>query len=138
MPPTRSLDPKIVAHYEDNHHRGTAHSGGLGLMSQPTQCATLRSGEGMLRLPFEPLALPRARPPLPQVHRLVADHRRRAVVVVSVRRIVVADAVGELGGGVTSLPSSVVVANRRTVMSGPLAARGRSHRPRGLIRRNTW
>ena len=85
--------------------------------------------------PFEPLALRRAWPPLPEVHRLVADQQHRAVVVVSVRRIVVADAVDELDGGVASLPSGLVVANRRTVMSGPHAARCRPHRPRGLNRR---
>ena len=59
-------------------------------------------------------------------------------VVVSVRRIVVAGAVDELVGGVASLPGGLVVANRRTVMSGPYAARGRLHRPRGLSRRGTW
>ena len=68
------------------------------------------------------------------MHRLVADHRRRAVVVVSVRRIVVADAVVELDGGVASLPGGLVVANRGTVMSGPRATRRRPHRPRGLNR----
>ena len=70
---------------------------------------------GEAPLPFEPLAAGRARPPLPEVHRLVADYLHRAVVVVSVRRIVVADAVDELDGGVASLPSGLVVANRRTV-----------------------
>ena len=85
--------------------------------------------------PFEPLALRRAWPPLLEVHRLVADHLRRAVVVVSVRRIVVADAVVELDGGIASLPGGLVVANRRTVMSGPRSTRRRAHRPRGLNRR---
>ena len=84
--------------------------------------------------PFEPLASGRARPPLLEGHRLVADHLHHAVVVVSVRRIVVADAVVELAGGVVSLPSGLVVANRRTVMSGPHATRRWPHRPRGLNR----
>ena len=95
---------------------------------------TLGSGEGMLR-PFEPLAAGRTWPALPEVHRLVADQLHRAVVVVSVRRIVVADAVDELDGGVASLPGGLVVANRRTVMSGPRATRRRPKRPRGLNRR---
>ena len=104
-------------------------------MSQPTQCATLRIWRGGAASPFEPLAVPRAWPPLPEVHRLVADHRRRAVVVVSVRRIVVADAVDQLDGGVASLPGGLVVANRRTVMSGPRSTRRRPKWPRGLNRR---
>ena len=87
--------------------------------------------------PFEPLAAGRVQPPRPEVHRLVADHLHCAVVVVSVRRIVVADAVVESGGGVVSLPSGLVVANRRTVMSGPHAARTWPHRPRGLNRCGT-
>ncbi len=48
-------------------------------MSQPTQCATLGSGEG--RRPFEPLAAGRARPPLPVVVQLVADFLHPAIVV---------------------------------------------------------
>ena len=90
------------------------------------------SGEGLS--PLDPLAAGRARLALPAVERLVADHLRRAVV--SVRRIVVADAVDERDGGVASLPGGLVVANRRTVMSGPHAARCRPHRPRGLNRRS--
>ena len=105
--------------------------------SQPTQCPHIATGEGRLRLPFEPLALRRAWPPLPVVVGLVADHLHPAVVVVSVRRIVVADAVVELDGGVASLPSGFVVANRGTVMSGPHQTRRRPHRPRGLNRCGT-
>ena len=102
--------------------------------ASPRNVRTLRLARGCCA-PFESPASGRARPPLPEVHRLVADHLHRAVVVVSVRRLVVADAVVALDGGVASLPSGLVVANRRTVMSGQHATRRRPHRPRGLNRR---
>ena len=67
---------------------------------------------GVAALPFEPFASGRARPPHPEVQRLVTDRLHRAAAVVSVRRIVVTDAVVEWDGRVASLPSGLVVANR--------------------------
>ena len=50
----------------------------IGIMSQPTQCVHIATGEGMLRLPFEPLAHGRARRQRAVGLRLVADLRRAA------------------------------------------------------------
>ena len=51
------------------------------VMSQPTRCTYIGSGEGMLRFPFEPLAAGDARPALAVVARLVPNHLGRAAVV---------------------------------------------------------
>ena len=55
--------------------------------SQPTQCAYIGIWRGDAARPFEPLAAVRARPPLPVVDRLVADHLRRAAVLVDAVRV---------------------------------------------------
>ncbi len=55
--------------------------------SQPTQCAYIGLWRGEAALPFEPFAAGRACPPLPVVDRLVADHLRRAAVLVDAVRV---------------------------------------------------
>ena len=55
--------------------------------SQATQCTHIGIWRGDAARPFEPLAAVRARPPLPVVDRLVADHLRRAAVLVDAVRV---------------------------------------------------